>query len=131
MSPILKPDGNTIVIIVNNENPIADMSIGKTKITYLRKIKKRWPKFKKTVLPVDRKGTCPAQVTFYTKVLKMAPQDVNRYFVERQYQKAEKPPIEFNSDADVVAYVKANPGAIGYVSKSASTKGVKIVLTVE
>jgi len=31
------------------------------------------------------------------------------------------------TDDDVVAYVKANPSAIGYVAASASSAGVKVV----
>jgi ABC-type phosphate transport system substrate-binding protein len=39
----------------------------------------------------------------------------------------ELPPLEKSTDADVIAYVRATPGAIGYVSAGADTSGVKIV----
>jgi ABC-type phosphate transport system substrate-binding protein len=39
----------------------------------------------------------------------------------------ELPPLEKASDADVVSYVRATPGAIGYVSAGADTAGVKVV----
>jgi len=35
------------------------------------------------------------------------------------------PPIEKKSDLEVIEYVKKNSGAIGYVSKSTNTTGVK------
>jgi ABC-type phosphate transport system substrate-binding protein len=38
-----------------------------------------------------------------------------------------KPPHKFTSEADVIAYVAANAGAIGYVSSSADVSGVKVV----
>lgn len=37
------------------------------------------------------------------------------------------PPPEKTSEADVVAYVRNTPGAIGYVSKAAAVEGVKVV----
>jgi ABC-type phosphate transport system substrate-binding protein len=40
----------------------------------------------------------------------------------------ELPPLEKAGDADVLAYVRATPGAIGYVSAGADTAGVRIVL---
>ena len=39
-------------------------------------------------------------------------------------------PKQLNSDADVVKYVARTPGAIGYVSSSASTDGVKVLMMV-
>jgi ABC-type phosphate transport system substrate-binding protein len=39
----------------------------------------------------------------------------------------ELPPLEKATDADVIAYVRATPGAIGYVSVGADTAGVKLV----
>jgi TonB family protein len=39
-------------------------------------------------------------------------------------------PKQLNSDADVVAYVARTPGAIGYVSSSASADGVKVLMIV-
>jgi ABC-type phosphate transport system substrate-binding protein len=39
----------------------------------------------------------------------------------------ELPPLEKATDADVVAYVRATPGAIGYVSAGADTAGVKVI----
>ena len=39
-------------------------------------------------------------------------------------------PKQLNSDADVVKYVAHTPGAIGYVSSSASADGVKVLMMV-
>ena len=39
-------------------------------------------------------------------------------------------PKQLDSDADVVKYVARTPGAIGYVSSSASTDGVKVLMMV-
>ena len=39
----------------------------------------------------------------------------------------ELPPLEKATDADVIAYVRATPGAIGYVSAGADIAGVKLL----
>lgn len=39
----------------------------------------------------------------------------------------ELPPLEKATDADVVAFVRATPGAIGYVSAGAEVAGVKLL----
>jgi TonB family protein len=39
-------------------------------------------------------------------------------------------PRQFNSDADVLKYVARTAGAVGYVSSSASTDGVKVLMIV-
>jgi ABC-type phosphate transport system substrate-binding protein len=39
----------------------------------------------------------------------------------------EIPPAEKPGDAAVIAFVKANPGAIGYVASFSPTEGVRVV----
>lgn len=125
--------GSGIAIIVNKENPINDLTISEVKLYWLRKIKKRWPELNKNIKPADRKSKCPEQDTFYGKVLNMAASDVETYFIQKQYDSAEKPQDKFASDAAMIEFVASEPGAIGYVSKSAAAtaEGIKVVLTVE
>jgi len=41
------------------------------------------------------------------------------------------PPPEKPYDADVVAFVRETPGAVGYVSSGADTSSVKVVAVVD
>jgi hypothetical protein len=41
------------------------------------------------------------------------------------------PPPQMKSDREVLDYVKANRGAIGYVSRRAPLKGVKVLKVTE
>lgn len=69
----------------------------------------------------------PSHATFLRVILNQ-----NNDFLENHYRslvftgKASMPKT-FNSDADVVAYVSKTKGAIGYVSSTASTAGVKVL----
>lgn len=125
--------GGGIAIIVNKENPISSLSAGEVKLYWLRKIKKRWPELNKNIKPVDRKAKCPEQETFYSKILNMSAANVETYFIQKQYESAEKPQDKFQSDADIIEFVSSEPGAIGFISKNTSVgdNNVKIVLVVD
>jgi ABC-type phosphate transport system substrate-binding protein len=129
-----KPAGTEIAIIVNKENPIANLSNSEAKLYWLRKIKKRWPELNKNIKPVDRKGKCAEQDAYYSKVLGMSASDVENYFTQKQYESAEKPQDKFANDAAIIDFVAGEPGAIGFVnvaSLNAEAKSkVKVVLTI-
>lgn len=123
---------NDIVIIVNSDNPVEEMTAGKAKLYYLRKVKKRWPEIEKNIKPVDQAGNSELKSFFLSKVLGMPEAEVNNYFTQRQFANAEKPPIKFSSEDEVIKYVSENMGAIGYVSKQSFSRAngkVKAVLT--
>lgn len=126
--------GVPVAIIVNAENPVNTLTAGEVKLYWLRKIKSRWPVINKNIKPVDRKSKCSEQETFYWKVLSMTTDDVETYFITRQYQNAQKPQEKFNSDKEIIEFVSEEPGAIGFIN-AASFSGeakskVKVVLTV-
>jgi ABC-type phosphate transport system substrate-binding protein len=53
--------------------------------------------------------------------------DLAAYWNALIFSGRELPPLEKSSDADVVAYVRATPGAIGYVSGGTETTGVRVI----
>ena len=55
---------------------------------------------------------------------------LKRYWQERIFSGNESPPPERVTDADVLTYVRSNPGAIGYVVEGQDLgPGVKVVMT--
>ncbi len=131
--PAFTPVQDSIVVIVNNENPIASLTASEAKLFYLRKLKSRWPGINKNIRPVDRKTKCSERSTFYETILKMDDKAVESYFAERQFQNAERVPDKMNSDGEVIDYVASEIGAIGYIKASSLTADakskVKVVLT--
>lgn len=125
------PHGAGIAVIVNKDNPVNELSASEVKLYWLRKIKKRWPEINKNIKPADRKNKCPEQETFYHKVLGMSAIDVETYFIQKQYDNAEKPQDKFNNDADIIEFVASEPGAIGFINKNSVNSSVKVVLMVE
>jgi ABC-type phosphate transport system substrate-binding protein len=75
--------------------------------------------------PVDQKGAVRA--AFSQAVLARGVSAVETYWQQQIFSGRDTPPPAKTSDDDVLAYVKATPGGIGYVSAGASTAGVKVV----
>jgi len=125
--------GESMTVIVNRDNPVANLAAGEVKLYYLRKIKKRWPEINKNIRPAGRKSKCVEQDAFYTQVLGMTADEVEQYFATKQLQNAERPYDKFLSDADIIRFVEEEPGAIAYVNARSLTeeakRKVKVVLT--
>jgi ABC-type phosphate transport system substrate-binding protein len=117
--------GIEIAVIVNKENPIQTLTVSEAKLYYLRKLKKRWPRINKNIMPADRKKKCSEQEAFYAKVLGMSATEVEQYFVNRQLQNAERPQDKFMTESEIINFVEEEPGAIGYVNLAALTPEVK------
>lgn len=120
----------TIKVIVNKDNPISGLDAVQAKLYFLRKVKSRWPQINKNIKPVERKGNPASRQTFLSNVLKMSGADVERYFMEKQYQKAIPLPAKVSSDQEVINYVKNNVGAIGYVEVGTATSDVKVLFEI-
>jgi len=122
-----------LAVIVNKDNPVNTLTTGEVKLYWMRKIKSRWPVINKNIRPVDHKTKCPEQETFYWKVLSMTSDEVETYFMTKQYQNAQKPQDKFVSDKDIVDFVADEIGAIGYVNLSnlspEARSKVKVVFT--
>lgn len=65
------------------------------------------------------------QHEFLERVLKLDPGRYSAIWVKKGFRDGLNPPPVKNSDADVIATVRSNPGAIGYVS--APPKDLKVL----
>jgi ABC-type phosphate transport system substrate-binding protein len=77
--------------------------------------------------PVDLAKGSPVRAAFSKAVLNRPVASVETYWQQQIFSGKDVPPAAKASDDEVVTFVKANPGAIGYVSAGASTAGVKVV----
>ena len=69
--------------------------------------------------------TSPVRDSFSREVLGKSVPAVEQYWTQAIFSGRAVPPVEKRTDADVLAYVRETPGAIGYVSASTPTEGVK------
>ncbi len=80
-----------------------------------------------TVTPVDLTKDSDVRAAFSKAVHGRAVGAIETFWQQQIFSGKEVPPATKSSDADIIAFVKSTPGAIGYVSGSASTDGVKVI----
>jgi ABC-type phosphate transport system substrate-binding protein len=77
--------------------------------------------------PVDQSKSSALRAAFSKKVVGRPVTAVETYWQQQIFSGKEVPPPNKATDDDVIAFVKATPGGIGYVSAAAPTAGVKVV----
>lgn len=70
----------------------------------------------KPVAPVDQSVKSPVRVAFSEKILGKSVEEVQRHWLRKVAAEHVFPPRVKSSDAEVAAFVRGNPGAIGYVT---------------
>ena len=78
--------------------------------------------------PIYQAKTTPARIAFDKVVLGKTVAAVETFWQGQIFSGKDTPPASKASDDDVIAFVKATPGGIGYVSGAASTAGVKVLV---
>jgi ABC-type phosphate transport system substrate-binding protein len=71
-------------------------------------------------LPVDQAEGSSVRKAFSEAVHGRAPSAVEAYWQRQIFSGRGVPPLQKMSDDEVIAYVRSNPSAVGYVSRGAS-----------
>ena len=106
--------GDPIVVIVNNSNPVDNLSMGELKKLFLSD-RSRWDTGK-AVAPVMLTPGAAERTSFLKAVCGMSDADLSKYFMQAAFTgKSATPPKEVGSAGAVKAFVSSSPGAIGFV----------------
>jgi ABC-type phosphate transport system substrate-binding protein len=124
-SATLPGDGYNVV--VNSANPVTSLHRTELADLFLRRTS-RWGDGS-TVLPVDGPDS-PTRESFSKDVLGKKTAAVRSYWLQVIFSGRGVPPPEKPSDTEVIAYVKAHPEAIGYISAAIAPEGVKLLKVV-
>lgn len=120
------PAASPFLIVVNEANPVASLSPEDLSDLFLKKTS-RWADGS-LVLPVDQTENSNVREKFNREVHRKSAAAVRAYWQQRIFSGRDVPPPEKRGDADVIAFVRNNPAAIGYVSvAAASMSGVKVL----
>jgi len=122
-SPAAEPP--TYWIIVNTSNPVATLGRDEVSRLFLRKAS-IWPGGR-IVLPVDQIDSAPVREAFSKDIHRRSIAAIKSFWQQMIFSGRAVPPPELSSDAGVVAYVKAHPGAIGYVTENPTDGGVRVL----
>ncbi|HTE45606.1 MAG TPA: hypothetical protein VK636_10210 [Gemmatimonadaceae bacterium] len=117
---------DAFVLVVNQANPITSLK-GKDASQFFLRKRTKWPGGQ-AVQPVDQTESSPVRRKFSDAVHGMDVPSVKSYWQELVFSGRGEPPPERASDADVIAFVRANPNAIGYVARTANTSDVKTII---
>jgi ABC-type phosphate transport system substrate-binding protein len=121
-SPAEEPAG--FKIVVNASNPAGALSREEVADLFLKK-STAWPDGRHA-LPVDQPTSADPRRAFSTEILRQNTNDVAAYWNRAIFSGRGTPPITKPTDAEVMAYLRANPNAVGYVAADAPlVEGVK------
>lgn len=112
-------------VIVHPASPAGALSKRELADFFLKRVTV-WPQGG-AVHPVELPEGSAARERFATQVIGKSPAVLKSYWNKLIFSGREVPPVEKRSDDEVVAFVRATPGAVGYVSPAAATAGVKVV----
>jgi ABC-type phosphate transport system substrate-binding protein len=114
-----------VKIIVNKDNAISSISQDQLSRIFLKKSTK-WENGNK-VVPVDLTKQHKTRTVFSKSIHGKSVSAIQAYWQKKIYTGKGVPPAEQKNDQAVVVFVRSNPGAIGYISSSTSTSGVKVI----
>jgi ABC-type phosphate transport system substrate-binding protein len=112
-------------IVVNPANPTASLTRAEVSRLFLKKTAK-W-KDGQAVLPVDQERVSPVRQAFSASVHEKDVDAISSYWQVLVFSGRDVPPRIVKSDAEVLQFVRDNPGAVGYVSEQGPVPGVKVV----
>ena len=113
-------------LVVNSANPVTSISKDEVAKLFLKK-QVAW-RSGHPATPVELPPTTKVREAFVQTVLGKSLTQVRSYWQQQIFSGRDVPPPEKASEDDVLAFVRANPGAIGYVTRGASLgRGVKVV----
>jgi len=112
-------------LIVHPTNPVTTLRAAGVSKLFLRK-QTKWPNGE-TAQPVDQVESSPVRRRFSPAIHGMDVPSVQSFWQEVVFSGRGEPPPERTSDAAVIAYVRANPNAVGYIGDTTAADAVKIL----
>jgi hypothetical protein len=119
------PPSSGYKIVVHRESTVS--AIGRRDLAAIFLLRQNtWPDGT-DALPVDQPADNAVREGFSREIHGRSAKAVKNYWLQVLFAGRGVPPVEKASDAEVLAFVKAHPGAVGYVSSDARSDDVKIL----
>lgn len=119
-------DAGAYRVIVNPSNPTTQLTRLKVGEMFLRK-QTRWPDGR-PVVPVELPTKSPVRQRFTQEMYGKTVIAVSAYWQQMIFSGKGIPPPEKASDAEIIAFVRETPNAIGYVGAGADLAGVRVLV---
>jgi hypothetical protein len=112
-------------VVVNESNPVTTISADDLSELFLKR-RTSWPGGL-SAQPVDQPARAAVRESFSTVALDRPVRAMVAYWQQQIFSGRGVPPLELATETEVVEYVRANEGAVGYVSAVVDTRGLKVV----
>ncbi len=112
--PGVSAQGSGYVIVVNTSNDVSSLSVDEVSRLFLKRTAK-WDSGL-DVVPVDQVESSSVRDRFSEDIHDKPVSAVKSFWQRQIFSGRAVPPTEKASDAEVLAFVRSNPAAIGYVS---------------
>jgi ABC-type phosphate transport system substrate-binding protein len=117
--------GQSYKVIVNTSNSTSSISKKDISDLFMKK-KIKWDNGT-AVMPVDLGASSKVRETFSQEIHGKSVGAIRSAWQQAAFSGTGSAPPEKTGDAEVIDYVKKNPGAIGYVTTSTKTEDVKVI----
>ncbi|MBI2427252.1 MAG: hypothetical protein HYV29_00365 [Ignavibacteriales bacterium] len=118
-------NSQTVIIIVNPENPVSDISSDGLKHIFTAE-RTVWDDGNSIEI-VDWKSESKVKVQFYTKMLRKSPAVVRRGWIQKIVAGSIYPPSVFLSEEEIINFVALHRWAIAYVERKPMPPSVKVI----
>lgn len=78
-------------------------------------------------LPIDQPSGSPLRTLFYQRLVNKDPASINAYWSRLHFSGKATPPLQVDSEAQVIQQLLTRPGAIAYVERSRVDARLRIV----
>ena len=118
-------DDGAFKVIVNPENEVDAVDRDFLRDAYLKKVIE-WGNGN-ALQPIDLPKGQSARTKFTEQILRKTPAQLRTYWSQQIFSGKGVPPPAADSADDVIAYVLANPGAIGYLPADVDPGNTKVI----
>jgi ABC-type phosphate transport system substrate-binding protein len=117
-------------VVVHETNPVSSVNKQQLSRCFMKELK-TWSSGH-PVIPVDQTASALVREEFSKSIHGRDANAVKSFWQRQIFSGRGVPPPELASDREVLDFVRANPGAVGYVSSSANPgDGVKVLAVTE
>lgn len=118
-----------IVVIVNKESQVKALTKKQVIDIYMGR-KSTFPNGDKAV-PIDQQADSTTRKQFYNKLVDKTVSEINAYWARLLFSGRATPPRASENSAALIAIIKNNKSAIGYIQLKDLTDGVRVLTHVD
>ena len=122
-SPLAAADRSEFAVIVHSGNTVTTISREELSKIFLKRLR-TWENGSRAE-PADQVPESPVREAFSRQIHDRNVVNVEVYWKRMIFSGRSVPPPELRGDAEVVAFVRDHPGAVGYVSPGIDLVGVR------